>query len=190
MTTFLSPSRAVSITIGTSLLFLSSWQRVMPSTPGSIMSSTTTSKESTERKLFRAASPSAIAFTLIPSRSKARSMMLLIATSSSTSSILGIHLYLRQLDLDCCANPFSRTDRDVSSHPLGELPADGQPQTKAFGAVFPAVEALENVGKFGRAYPGSLVFYDDGAPSYAKPYICPPARVLYSVAEQYQKYLL
>src|ERR687885_1700789 len=163
----------------------------MPSTPGSIMSSTTTSKElEDERKLLSATSPSPIAFTLIPSRSKARSITLLIATSSSTNSILGIHLYLGQLDLDCCANPFSRTDGDVSSHPLGKLPADGQPQTKAFGAVFPAVEALENVGKFGRAYPGSLVFYDDGAPSYAKPYICPPARVLYSVAEQYQKYLL
>src|ERR671932_99854 len=99
----------------------------MPSTPGSIMSSTTTSKELEDaRKLLSAASPSAIAFTLIPSRSKARSMMLLIATSSSTSSILGIvDAYLRQLDLDGCTNPFSRTDGNIPSHPLGELSTDG-----------------------------------------------------------------
>src|SRR5919199_4809393 len=147
----------------------------MPSIPGSIMSSTTRSKELDERKLFSAASPSPTTFTLIPSRSKARSIMSLTPTSSSTNSILGIYgVYLRQLKLNCCANPFSRTDRDAAPHPLDKFSTDGQPQTEAFGVALSAVEALEDMGKVVRAYPGSLIFHDNSAWAYAKPYIFTP----------------
>jgi hypothetical protein len=92
-------------------------------------------------------------------------------------------LPLWELDLNSCADPFSRTDRDTASHTLDELSANGQPQTEAFGAALPSIKALEDVGKVIRAYPSSLIFYSNSASAYAKPYICTPTRVFYGVAE-------
>ncbi len=75
--------------------------------------------------------------------------------SSSTISILAPYVYLWQLNLNGCANPFLRPNGDATSHPLGQLSTDGQPQPKAFGVAFSPIETLENVGKVGRAYPRS-----------------------------------
>jgi hypothetical protein len=51
--------------------------------------------------------------------------------SSSTISSLFTCVYLWQLNLKGCANPFSRTDGDATSHSLGQISTDGQPQPKA-----------------------------------------------------------
>src|SRR4028119_1142885 len=187
MTTLSSPLRAVSITIGTSLLFLSVWQTAMPLVSGSIMSSRTRSKEPDDRKLFSAASPSPTASTFIPSRSKARSRMLLIATSSSTRSILVIYdVCLCQLDLDSGADPFVRSDRDHTSHTFGKLSTDKQPQSKAFRALVSSIEALEDIGEIIRAYPVSLILHDNSAVVYTELYLRTLVRVLYGVVEQGQ----
>src|SRR3712207_4679355 len=125
----------------------------MPSVSGSITSSMTRSREATDRKLFSAASPVPTASTVIPSRSRAIFRMSLTAESSSTISILGIQVHLWQLNLYCCADPFSGTDGDAASHPLGQLSANREPQTEAFRASLSPVEALENVRQVDRAYP-------------------------------------
>src|SRR5215204_5778639 len=151
------------MTTGTSLLFLSSWQRLIPSIPGSIMSSTTRSNDPTDRKRFSAASPSPTASTLIPSRSRAICTMSLTARSSSTISMLGIYARLRQLDLDRGPYPFSGANCDAAPHALGKILTDGQPETEALGAVCAPVETLENVWKIDGAYPGSLVLHTNDA---------------------------
>src|SRR4028119_309991 len=111
-------------------------------------------------------------------------------SSSTISSLFTYVVYLRELNFNGCANPFSRTDGDATSHPLGQLSTDGQPQPKAFRVAFSPVETLENVGKVGRAYPDSLIFHNHSARSCAELYIPTPARMLYSVAEQDQKHLI
>src|SRR5215212_9358853 len=181
--TLLSPSRAVSMTTGTSLLFLSSWQRLIPSIPGSIMSRRTRSNAPADRKRFSADSPSPTASTLIPSRSRAICTMSLTARSSSTISMLGIYARLRQLDIDRCPYAFSRTDGDTTAHSLCKLLTNGQPQTKSLGAAPALVEALENVREVNLTYPESLVFHGNATRTYANPDISAPVRVLYSVAE-------
>jgi hypothetical protein len=59
--------------------------------------------------------------------------------------MLGIYARLRQLDFDRCPYAFSRIDGDTTAHPLYQLLADRQPQTKTLGAAPALVEALENV---------------------------------------------
>ncbi len=119
-----------------------------------------------------------------------RSVLGVIDVSSSTSSILAPYGYLRQLNLNGCANTFSRTNGDAASHPLSQLSTDGQPEPEAFGVASSPIETLENVGKVDRAYPGSLIFHGDGARSCPKPYISTPAGMLYGVAKKDQEYLL
>src|SRR5215210_3684494 len=162
----------------------------MPSTSGSIMSSMTRSSASVARKLFSALSPFPTASTVIPSRSSAIFKMSLTAGASSTISILGIRLHLRQLDLDCCADPFLGANGDIASHPLGELFTYRKSQAEALRASLSPVEALENMGKVDRAYPGSFVFYRNGAISHAQSYFPTTDGILDGVAEQDQEHLL
>src|SRR5215210_1333107 len=162
----------------------------MPSMSGSIMSSITRSSVPAERKFFSALSPFPTASTVIPSRSRAIFKMSLTAGSSSTISILGIWIRLRQLNLDCCADSFSRADGDVAPHTLSELFTNRKSQAEAFRASLSPVEALENVGKVDRAYPGSFVFHRNGATPHAQSYVPTPDGMLDSVAEQDQEHLL
>jgi hypothetical protein len=92
--------------------------------------------------------------------------------------MLGIYAFLRQLDLDRCPYPFSRTNGDVASHPLGKLLTDGQPQTESLGAASAPVETLENVRKIGRSYPGTLIFHDNDARLHTNLDVSAPVRVL------------
>src|SRR5215210_6460981 len=154
------------------------------------MSSMTRSSASASRKLSSALSPFPTASTVIPSRSRAICKMSLTAGSSSTISILGIWIRLRQLNLDRRADSFSRVDGDVASHTLGELFTDRKSQAKAFRASLSPVEALENMGKVDRAYPGSFVFHRNGAIPHAQSYVPTPDGMLDSVAEQGQEHLL
>src|ERR671920_2042151 len=131
--------------------------------PGSIRSRRTRSNAPADRKRFSAASPSATASTLNPSRSRAICTMSLTAGSSSTISMLGIYARLLQLDLDRGPYPFSGANRDATPHPLGKILTDGQPETEALGAACALVETLENVWKIDGAYPDSLVFHSDDA---------------------------
>src|SRR3712207_9139387 len=104
------------------------------------MSNITRSSVSAARKLFRALSPFPTASTLIPSRSSAIFRMSLTAGSSSTISILGIQIRLRQLDLDRCADPFLGANGDIAFHSLGELFAYRKPQAEAFRGSLSLVE--------------------------------------------------
>src|SRR5918997_5043162 len=131
----------------------------MPSMSGSIMSNITRSSVSASRKLFRALSPFSTASTIIPSRSRAIFKMSLTAGSSSTISILGIQICLRQFDLDRCADSFLGANGDTASHPLGQLFAYRKPQAETFRASLSLVETLENVRKVDGAYPDSFVFH-------------------------------
>src|SRR5919112_2417115 len=158
--------------------------------PGSIMSRRTRSNVPADRKRFSAASPSATASTLNPSRSRAICTMSLTAGSSSTISMLGICARLRQLDLDRGPYPFSGANRDAASHPLGKVLTDGEPEAEALGAACALVETLENVWKIDRAYPGSLVFHSNDARPCTNLDISAPVRVLYGIAEQDHKHLL
>src|SRR5215217_4375483 len=151
--------------------------------PGSIMSRRTRSNAPAELKLSSAASPSATASTLNPSRSRAICIMSLTAGSSSTISILGICVRLRQLDLDRGPYSFSGANRDAAPHPLGKVLTDGQPETEALGAARAPVETLENVGKIDGAYPGSLVLHGNGTRSCTNCDVSTPVRVLDGVAE-------
>src|SRR5918995_3051040 len=150
--------------------------------PGSIMSRRTRSNAPADRKRLSAASPSATASTLNPSRSRAICTMSLTAGSSSTISMLGIYARLLQLDLDRGPYPFSGTNRDATPHPLGKVLTDGQPETEAFGVACALVETLENVWKIDGAYPGSLVLYGNRARPCTNLDVSAPVRVLYSVA--------
>src|ERR671920_727099 len=131
--------------------------------PGSIMSRRTRSNAPADRKRFSAASPSATASTLNPSRSRAICTMSLTARSSSTISMLGIYARLRELDLDRGPYPFSGANRDAAPHPLGKVLTDGEPEAEALGAGCALVETLENVWKIDGTYPDSLVFHSDDA---------------------------
>src|ERR687894_257756 len=128
--------------IGTSLpmaLARISRQTPIPSIPGSITSRTTRSTScSEEPRRFSASSPSATASVLMPSRSRASSTTPLTAGSSSTISIFGTIVNLRQLDLDCGTHAYFRLQRDAPIHPLDQLLADDQPQPEAIGGpLFP-----------------------------------------------------
>src|SRR5215216_1900249 len=158
--------------------------------PGSIMSRRTRSNAPADRKRFSAASPSATASTLNPSRSRAICTISLTARSSSTISMLGIYARLRQLDLDRGPDPFSGANCDAASHPLRKVLTDGQPETEALGAVCALVETLENVWKIDGAYPGSLVLYGNRARPCTNFDVSAPVRVLYSVAEHDHKHFL
>jgi hypothetical protein len=83
--------------------------------------------------------------------------------------MLGIYARLRQLDLDRCPYPFSRTEGDAAPHPLGELLTDGQPQTEPLGAAPSLVKTLEDMREIGGAYPGSLVFHGNDAGPQTNP---------------------
>src|SRR5918994_2545837 len=158
--------------------------------PGSIRSRRTRSNGLDDRKRFSAASPSATASTLSPSRSRAICTMSLTARSSSTISMLGIYACLRQLDLDCGPYPFSGANRDTAPHPLGKVLTDGQPETEALEAACAPVETLENMWKIDGAYPGSLVLHSNRARPCTNLDVSAPVRVLYGVAEQDHKHLL
>src|ERR687889_2524324 len=158
--------------------------------PGSIMSRRTRSNAPVDRKRFSAASPSATASTLNPSRSRAICTMSLTAGSSSTISMLGIYARLLQLDLDRGPYPFSGANRDAAPHPLDKVLTDGQPETEALGAACAPVETLENVWKIHWAYPGSLVLHGDRARPCTNCDVPAPVGVLYGVAEQDHKHLL
>src|SRR5215203_79497 len=158
--------------------------------PGSIRSRRTRSNAPADRKRFSAASPSATASTLNPSRSRAICIMSLTARSSSTISMLGIYARLRQLDFDGGPYSFSGANRDAAPHPLGKILTDGQPETEALGAACAPVEALENVWKIDGAYPGSLVLYGNRARPCTNFDVSAPVRMLYGVAEQNHKHLL
>src|SRR5215217_768460 len=158
--------------------------------PGSIMSRRTRSNAPADRKRFSAASPSATASTLNPSRSRAICIMSLTAGSSSTISMLGIYARLRQLDLDHGSYPFSGANRDATPHPLGKVLTDGQPETETLGAARAPVEALENVWKIDGAYPGPLVFHSNDARPCTNLDVSAPVGVLYGVADQDHKHLL
>src|SRR5215213_9619637 len=158
--------------------------------PGSIMSRRTRSNAPADRNRFSAASPSATASTLNPSRSRAICTISLTARSSSTISILGIYARLRQFDFDRGPYPFSGANRNAAPHPLGKVLTDGQPETEALGAACAPVETLENVWKIDGAYPGSLVLHSNGTRSCANCDVSAPVRVLNGVAEQNHKHLL
>src|SRR5215210_5557080 len=158
--------------------------------PGSIKSRRTRSNAPADLKRFSAASPSATASTLNPSRSRAICTMSLTAGSSSTISMLGIYARLRQLDLDRGPYPFSGANRDAASHPLGKVLTDGQPETEALGAACALVETLENVWKIDEVYPGSLVFHRNDASLYKNLDVSAAGGVLYGVAEHDHKHLL
>src|SRR5215213_5675923 len=158
--------------------------------PGSIRSRRTRSNEPTDRKRFSAASPSATASTLNPSRSRAICIMSLTARSSSTISMLGIYARLRQLDFDGGPYSFSGANRDAAPHPLGKVLTDGQPETEALGAACAPVETLENVRKIDGAYPNSLVFHSNDARFCTNLDVSAPVGVLYGVAEHDHKHLL
>src|SRR5215218_1778246 len=158
--------------------------------PGSIMSRRTRSNAPADRKRSSAASPSATASTLNPSRSRAICITSLTAGSSSTISMLGICVRLRQPDFDRGPYSFSGANRDAASHPLGKILTDGQPETEALGAARAPVEALENVWKIDGAYPGSLVLHGNDARPCSNLDVSAPVRVLYGVAEQNHKHLL
>src|SRR5918995_3782768 len=163
---------------------------LIPSMPGSIMSRRTRSNALADRKRFSAASPSATASTLNPSRSRAICITSLTAGSSSTISMLGICVRLRQPDLDRGTYSFSGANRDAASHPLGKVLTDGQPETEALGAACALVETLENVWKIDGAYPGSFVFHSNDAGPCTNLDVFAPVGVLYGVAEQDHKHLL
>src|ERR671921_1289906 len=131
--------------------------------PGSIKSRRTRSNAPADLKRFSAASPSATASTLKPSRSRAICTTSLTAGSSSTISMLGIYARLRQIDLDRGPYPFSGANRNAAPHPLGKVLTDGQPETEALRTARAPVETLENVRKIDGAYPGSLVLHSNGA---------------------------
>src|SRR5215210_2460121 len=158
--------------------------------PGSIMSRRTRSNAPGDRKRFSAASPSATASTLNPSRSRAICTISLTARSSSTISILGIHARLRQLDLDRGPYPFSGANRNAAPHPLGKVLTDGQPETEALGTACTPVETLENVWKIDGAYPNSLVLHGNEARPCTNLDVSAPVGVLYGVAEQDHEHLL
>src|SRR5215212_7889362 len=158
--------------------------------PGSIKSRRTRSNVPADLKRFSAASPSATASTLNPSRSRAICTISLTARSSSTISMLGIYARLRQLDLDRGPDPFSGANCDAASHPLGKVLTDGQPETEALGAACALVETLENVWKIDGAYPGSLVLHSNDAGLCTNLDVSSPVRVLYGIAEQDHKHLL
>src|SRR5919112_3233329 len=158
--------------------------------PGSIRSRRTRSNAPADLKRFSAASPSATASTLNPSRSRAICIMSLTAGSSSTISMLGICVRLRQLDLDRGPYPFSGANCDAASHALGKVLTDGQPETEALGAVCAPVETLENVWKIDGAYPGSLVLHSNGTRPCANCDVSAPVGVLNGVAEQNHKHFL
>src|SRR5215212_7131502 len=158
--------------------------------PGSIMSRRTRSNAPGDRKRFSAASPSATASTLNPSRSRAICTISLTARSSSTISMLGIYARLRQLDLDRGPCPFSGANCDAAPHPLRKVLTDGQPETKALGAACAPVETLENVWKIDRAYPGSLVLHSNDARPCTNYDVSASVRVLYGVAKQNHEHLL
>src|ERR671920_1078777 len=130
--------------------------------PGSIMSRRTRSNAPADRKRFSAASPSATASTLNPSRSRAICTISLTARSSSTISMLGIYARLRELDLDRGPYPFSGANRDAAPHPLGKVLTDGQSETEALGVACASVESLENVWKDDGANSGSFVLHSNG----------------------------
>src|ERR671920_906985 len=158
--------------------------------PGSVMSRRTRSNAPADRKRSSAASPSATASTLNPSRSRAICIMSLTAGSSSTISMLGICARLRQLDLDRGPYPFSGANRDAAPHPLGKVLTDGQPETEALGAACAPVETLENVWKIDGAYPGSLILHGNDARPCTNLDVSAPVRVLYGVAQHDHKHLL
>src|SRR5215210_725969 len=158
--------------------------------PGSIMSRRTRSNAPADRKRFSAASPSATASTLNPSRSRAICTMSLTAGSSSTISILGIFARLRQLDLDGGPYPFSGANRDTAPHPLGKVLTDGQPETEALGTARAPVETLENVWKIDGAYPNSLVLHGNDARPCTNLDVSASVGVLDSVADHDHEHLL
>src|SRR5215211_435561 len=158
--------------------------------PGSVMSRRTRSNAPADRKRSSAASPSATASTLNPSRSRAICITSLTARSSSTISMLDICARLRQLDLDCGSYPFSGADRDAAPHSLGKVLTDGQTETEALGASCAPVESLENVWKIDGAYPGSLVLHSNDTRSRTNCDVSAPVGVLYGVAEQHHEHLL
>src|SRR5215217_8280604 len=158
--------------------------------PGSIMSRRTRSNAPADRKRSSAASPSATASTLNPSRSRAICTMSLTARSSSTISMLGIYARFRQLDLDGGPYPFSGANRDAAPHPLGKVFTDGQPETETLRAARAPVEALENVWKIDGAYPGPLVLHGNYARPCSNLDVSAPVGVLDGVAEQNHKHLL
>src|SRR5919107_3641178 len=163
---------------------------LIPSMPGSIRSRRTRSNVLADRKRFSAASPSATASTLNPSRSRSICIMSLTAGSSSTISMLGIYARLRKFDLDHGPYPFSGANRDAAPHPLGKVLTDGKPETEALGTACAPVEALENVGKIEGAYPGSLVSHGNDARTRTNFDVSASVGVLYGVAEQNHKHLL
>src|SRR5918994_248696 len=158
--------------------------------PGSIKSRRTRSNAPADLKRFSAASPSATASTLNPSRSRAICTMSLTAGSSSTISMLGIYARLLQLDLDRGPYPFSGANRDAAPHPLGKVLTDGKPETEALGTACAPVEALENVWKIEGAYPGPLVLHGNDASPCTNLDVSASIGVLYGVAEQNHKHLL
>src|SRR5215203_1185314 len=158
--------------------------------PGSIKSRRTRSNAPADRKRFSAASPSATASTLKPSRSRSICTISLTAGSSSTISMLGIHARLRQLDLDRGPYPFSGANRNAAPHPLGKVLTDGQPETEALGAACALVETLKNVWKIDGAYPNSLVFHSNDARLRTNLDVSAPVGVLDGVAKHDHKHLL
>ena len=80
--------RAVSITTGTTLVSRMVRHRLMPSIPGSMTSSSTTSN-TPERNDARPAGPSAATSTVKPSRSRESRVISRMVASSSTRSTRG-----------------------------------------------------------------------------------------------------
>src|SRR5215212_3100421 len=146
--------------------------------PGSIMSRRIRSNGPADRKRFSAASPSATASTLNPSRSRAICITSLTARSSSTIRMLGIYARLRQVDFDCGSYPFPGSYRDAAPHSLDKVLTDGQTETEALGAACAPVEALENVWKIDGAYPGPLVLHSNGTRSRTNCDVSAPVGVL------------
>src|SRR5919112_5245736 len=178
--------------IGTSLpmaLARISRQTLTPSTPGSITSKTTRSTScSEELRRFSASSPSATASVLMPSRSRASSTTPLTAGSSSTISIFGTRITLRQLDLNYGTHALFGLQRNAPAHPLHQVLADGQPQPEALGRTLfsggfsPPVETFEDVGQVGIPYPRPFVLDDHGAVLQSQPDLVPTLGVLDGVA--------
>src|ERR671911_65967 len=70
-----------------------------------------------------------------------------MASSSSTMSTLGIGFGLWQPYPHGGPDTLLGADRDLATHPLHEILADWQAETKAAGGASPRVEALEEVGE-------------------------------------------
>src|SRR3712207_9090261 len=92
-----------------------------------------------------------------------------MASSSSTTSSLGIGFGLRQPYAHGGPYPLLGADRNFAAHSLHEVLADRQAEARTAGGAFPRVEALEDVGEVLLGYASRSVLDDHRGPGEPHP---------------------